>query len=51
MASTPEKTLSFRPTKDDAKALAYLYRRTGLSFTGVVRLALKRLYDQEVKRK
>jgi hypothetical protein len=42
--------MTFRATPEDRKIIGELAKRLGQSAAGVIRLALRRLYEQENKR-
>lgn len=44
-----ESPVTWRANADDRERLDYLQKRTGLAVAGILRLALKRLFDAEKK--
>jgi hypothetical protein len=45
-----ESPLSFRPSAQDSAILAYLKDKLGLGFSQIVKMAIRKLYEQEKRR-
>jgi hypothetical protein len=45
-----EPPLSFRPNAQDSTILAYLKDKLGVGFSQIVKMAIRKLYEQEKRR-